>query len=131
MILRRTKVKFTGNPVKADPMIKQIGAYVPLSVFSKITIYTLSKNWNKSSMISSILEQWLTDHYDCNTEKECIKIVAKNIYDYYGQLKVNRKSTMSYEYFIQMSIKELEQKSLTACNIKAILKEIDILHEQK
>jgi hypothetical protein len=30
-----------------------------------------------------------------------------------------------------MSIKELEQKSLTACNIKAILKEIDILHEQK
>lgn len=131
MILRRTKITFSGNPVKSDPMIKQIGAYVPLSVFSNITIYTLAKNWNKSSMISSILEQWLVDHYDCTIEKECIKIVAKNIYDYYGQLKVNRKSTMSYEYFIQMSIKELEQKSLTAYTIKAILKEIDILHEQK
>ena len=129
MILHRTKVQFTGNPIKTDPMIKQIGAYIPLSVFSNITIYTLAKNWNKSSLVATAVSIWMKEHFTPECEKECINIVAKNIYDYYGELNINRKSTMSYEQFIQISIKELEHKSLTACDIKAILKQIDILHK--
>jgi len=131
MILHRTKVQFTGNPVKTDPMIKQIGAYVPLSVFSSITLYTLAKNWNKSSLISTILAKWMRENFTPKDENECIQIVAKNIHDYYGELKINRKSTMSYEQFITLSIKELEIKGLTMTVIKAILIEIDILHEKK
>jgi len=129
MILNRTKVKFTGNPIKSDKMIKHVGAYIPLRVFSNITIYTLAKNWNKSNMVSTILDQWLLSNFTSDIEKECIQIVASNIYNYFKELKSTHKSTMSYEQFIQMSIKELEYKGIIAITIKSILKEIDFLHE--
>jgi hypothetical protein len=129
MLLRRTKVQFTGNPIKTDPMIKHIGAYVPLCVFSNITIYTLAKNWNKSSMISSILEKWMLEHFTPKAEAECIQIIVNTIYGSFLELNSTYKSTMTYSQFISIKvIKELEFKGLTKSAIKEILNGLDKFH---
>lgn len=120
----------TSKTKSSDPLTKYVGAYLPVSITSRLDIYRIANDINRTKLFEAILKEWLDTNFDATVENQCIETIVERIYAQFVELKTIKRS-LTYQSFISTLITEMEYKGLTTPMIKRILTQLDIKQAQK
>lgn len=120
----------TKNKTLQSPLTKYMGAFMPLRIFTSMTIYCLANGISKSTVMEQIFTNWLSDNFTTEMETICYKAIAARLHERYEELRLTRRS-LAYSMFCDDSRKELSIKGLHYANIQNVIKELDTIHFQR
>lgn len=116
----------TKNKKKA-PLTKYMGAFMPLRIFTSLTVYCLANKVSKTSVMETIFNEWLTHNFTPELEIVYCKTIAAQMQTRYEELMATRRS-LTYSIFCEDLKKELETAGLYYTKIQGIMKELDAIH---
>lgn len=101
-----------------------VGVYLPLQTSLYLTLFSLSNEVTKSSILQSIVSDWITEIANKNPESEMIQEIGELTIQRWKEIKKERLYMTPEKYTAEL-IAELKKKGLPKQIIKQILKIFD------
>jgi len=87
---------------KKNPDHKLVGTYFPLRVYTYLTMFTLAKGVTRTYVLKEIINKWIEDQLESNSEKALIQEIIKRSWQRWVIQKVSGRIRMPFIKFMSI-----------------------------
>jgi predicted DNA-binding protein len=110
---------------KKNPDHKLVGTYFPLRVYTYLTMFTLAKGVTRTYVLKEIINKWIEDQLESNSEKALIQEIIKRSWQRWVIQKVSGRIRMPFIKFMSILSRELKRNHLPENIVNQIIEGVN------